>query len=205
MFLIFYINNFFDEFQDFEKQFIFFRNYFFKVKWVKFKLLFKELKLFMKQLRAPSVTHKVKEYLHVLNERIKKIIKWFISRNSLILKTFLNTMNIIQKWIKIFLEVIKSLFRLINKIKRRWKNSKQFFFKILQIKYAIEIVMHYINFILIIHFYIDAFKYKTELAITQFRMKKSKISFIEILILYDFFIFSFTQKLYFTYKKNYAQ
>ena len=62
--------------------------------------------------------------------------------------------------------------------------------------------MHDINFILIIHFYFDAFEYKARFVVTQFRMRKLKIFFTKILILYDFFIFSSIQKLYFTYKKK---
>ena len=62
--------------------------------------------------------------------------------------------------------------------------------------------MHDINFILIIHFYIDALKYEAKFTMTQFQMRKLTISIIKILILYDSFIFFFTQKLYFTYKKK---
>ena len=76
LFLMFYMNDFFEEFKNFEKQFTFFRNhFFFKVEWVKLKLSFKKLKLFIKQFRALNVIHKIEKHVHILNEKIEKIMK----------------------------------------------------------------------------------------------------------------------------------
>ena len=74
--LIFYINDFFENFSNFESLFIFLRNhFFFKIEWIKFKFSFKKLQLFMNFMKILNVTHSVKNHVHIISSKAKKIAK----------------------------------------------------------------------------------------------------------------------------------
>lgn len=99
------------------------------------------------------------------------------------------------------------MFRLTDKISWKWKSIKQLSFDILQIKCVIRISMHEMNLKLFIHFYIDVSNWAASLVITQFQnatlMNSRKSNFlIKIFIIYDSFLWSFSQRNYFTYKKK---
>lgn len=84
------------------------------------------------------------------------------------MRAFLNTIDIIKRWVKNYIELSRSLIKLINKIPFKWKSFEQLLFEILKIKCCIKTVMHGINFIIMIYFYLNAFDYETSLVIIQF-------------------------------------
>ena len=74
--IVFYINDFFEGFKDFEDQFSFLKDHFFsRVEWTKLLLSFKKLRLFATSVKALRVTHKVGEHIHILDDRVNKVIR----------------------------------------------------------------------------------------------------------------------------------
>ena len=123
--LTFYMNDFFDDFANFDEQYDFFKKHFLsRIKWARLRLLFKKLRLFAEKIRALSVTHFVNDYVRILKERIIKIICWLVFSNQSDVRDFLNIVNIIKLWIKNFAKLIKSFTRFIDKIEWRWQQSK---------------------------------------------------------------------------------
>lgn len=202
LFLVFYMNDQFDEFENFEKLFCFFKNHFLsKIKWIKLMLFFKKFKLFEKFLIILNVVHTMKKCFYILFEKIRKIIIWSIFKNFSIVRNFLNIIKIIKKWIRNFIEIIKSLFRLTEKVKWHWEKIEQLFFEILKIKCFVTINMNEINFTLIFHFYVDVFEFVENLTIIQKQLiclknKKNtfKNDYEKVSIIYDSFVFNKTQR-----------
>ncbi len=80
--LVFYMNDFFDEFQSFDDLYEFLRNHFFlRIEWVKLRLFFKKMHLFERQMKALEVTHIVEDFIKILKSRIEKIAKYSVSMN----------------------------------------------------------------------------------------------------------------------------
>ena len=78
--LTFYMNDFFDDFRNFQKQYDFLKNHFLlRVEWARLRLSFKKLKLFEEFIKALDVTYIVKEHVKILKERVAKIVKWSVS------------------------------------------------------------------------------------------------------------------------------
>jgi hypothetical protein len=72
--LTFYMNDFFDEFKSFDELYEFLREHFLsRIEWAKLKLAFKKLKIAEKKLKTLKVTHAIDDFIHILEQRIKKI------------------------------------------------------------------------------------------------------------------------------------
>ena len=102
----------------------------------------------------------------------------------------------------------RSLIKLTKKTKWKWRELKQLSFDILNIKCFTATAMHEIDLRISIHFYIDASEFTTELVIIQFRASsavdlKDVSTAVKVSILYDFFIFTSTRRIYSTYKKKF--
>jgi len=80
--MIFYMNDFFNDFRSFKKQYDFLSQHFFSwVEWALLQLSFKKLKLFVNEIKTLNVIHKVENFVNILKFHIKKILKWKASRN----------------------------------------------------------------------------------------------------------------------------
>lgn len=206
--LTFYINDFFEKFENFEKQYQFLQHHFLsRIEWAKLKLSFKKLKLFEKSIKALEIIHTIDEFIQVLKDKIEKIVAWEALRDQTEVRFFLEVVSFIRRWVKNFAKLAKSLSCLTDKISWKWESIKQLSFDILQIKCAIKISMHEMNLKLFIHFYIDVLNWATSLVITQFQnvtlvnLSKSN-SLMKIFIIYDSFSWSLSQWNYLTYKKK---
>lgn len=160
---------------------------------------FKKLRLCIKKIRALKITHIIEKFINILKKHIKKIIKWLIFTTQSKFKKILSVVEIIKKWIRNFVELIKSLSKLTSKVKWKWTLTKQLSFEIFKIKCIIKFNMHEIDLRLLIYFYIDASIYEIDLIITQFQkiliVNSSKINLMKIFITYNFFIlFSFWRR-----------
>ena len=195
-----YIDNIFSEHSLLEKQYIFFRDHFFLwIEWVKLRLFFQKLWLFVKNVQALEITHKTERSIKIVRNQIQKIIYFSKSKNQTDVWFFMNVTNITQQWVKNFREIAQFLNHLLDKMNWRWKESEILFFELLKIKYSTAVIIHDINWSLSFHLYTDTFKYKAELDVMQFQIQSSKKS-VEILILFDFFMFTTTKHKYLIYK-----
>ena len=114
--LFIYMNNIFDELKIFDDMFKFLRDYFFfRIEWLCLKLSFKTLKLLMNRIKRLNVVHVIEEQIYIVSERIEKIARWSMSINSIEIKAFFEVVNIIRKWVKNFIEIVRSLIKLIEK------------------------------------------------------------------------------------------
>ena len=201
----FYMNDFFEnQFLNFFFLYQYFRYHFFsRLKWVRLKLFFKKLRLWCIKIKILKIIHEIDDKIHVLKNKIRKIIEFFEFRNAINICEFLNVLEIIRKWVKNFFEIIKSLFKLTEKTVWKWKFNEQFSFELLKLKAESVIFMHKINFSDFIYFYIDAFEYEKKLVIIQKRIENFEIShFKKISVLYDLIIFISLQKKYVIYKRE---
>ncbi len=201
--LIFYMNDFFEEFQNFDDLYEFLRDYFLsRVEWVKLRLFFKKMHLFEDKMKALRIIHCVNDFIKILKNRIKKIAKWLTLTNQIDVRAFMSAVEIIRRRIRNFVELIRSLARLIEKIDWRWIDSKQLFFEIIRIKTITKSAMHEINLNDEIHFYTDASAFAVDMIVTQFRIDVSIEKIVKMFIMYDSFFLLFSRRKYFTYKKK---
>jgi len=205
--MIFYMNDFFDDFRSFKKQYNFLSQHFFSwVEWTLLQLSFKKLKLFVSEIKILDVTHRVEDFVNVLKFRIKKILEWKASRNQIKVRFFLKVVDITHHWVKNFAKLSYFLAQLTRKVLWKWEQLKQLSFKILQIKCAIRTSMCNINLSLSIHFYMNASNFAASLVITQFQelsnvnIKNNKL--VKVFILYNFFSWFVLQRKYSVYKKK---
>ncbi len=118
--MIFYINDFFNNFRSFKKQYNFLSQHFFSwVEWTLLQLSFKKLKLFVSEIKTLDVTHRVEDFVNVLKFHIKKILKWKAFRNQIKVRFFLEVVNIICCWVKNFAKLSHFLAQLTEKV--LWK------------------------------------------------------------------------------------
>jgi hypothetical protein len=123
--LVFYMNDFFDEFQNFDDLYEFLRDHFLsRIEWIKLRLFFKKMYLFENKMKALKVIHCVDDFIKILKNRIKRIAKWSIFTNQIDVRAFMRAIEIIRRWIRNFAELIESLTRLIDKVDWRWTDSK---------------------------------------------------------------------------------
>ena len=135
-----------------------------------------------------------------MKNRVRKIVNFSISANKTKIKTFLDTINIIYRWVLNFSEIERSLIKFIEKTNWRWTVSEQLSFDIFRIKSFIFSMMHDYDYLFLIHFYSNVSLYDNDLIITQFSIHDNKIT--KISILYDSIFFSSIEKKYFTYKQK---
>ena len=144
--------------------------------------------------------------MRILEKKIIRIAKWFVSSDATKVKKFLKAINITRKWIKNFIKLTRSLTRLINKIKWKWHDLKQLSYDIFKIKCMIRIFMHDINFNFIIYFYIDVSEYKADLIITQYQhsvnVNTTSNKNVKMFIFYNNFNLSALRCRYFIYKRE---
>lgn len=140
--LCFYINNLFEN-QSVEFFFIliFSISFFFRLKWIKLKLLFKKFKLWCIKIKILKIIHEIGEKIHVLKNKIKKTIKFFVFENFTMIKKLFNVLKIIRRWIKNFAKFVKFFFKFTDDVIWKWKNSKFFFFEFFKLKIAIVIFL----------------------------------------------------------------
>lgn len=75
--LVFYMDDFFGGFKDFDDQYYFLANHFFpRIEWARLRLSFKKLRLFYESIRALGVVHKAGGFVQILEDRIAKIMQW---------------------------------------------------------------------------------------------------------------------------------
>ena len=206
--LNFYMNDIFDEHKNYYTSFNFLKDHFFsRIEWVDLRLFFSKLFLFQIIVKALDVQHTIDEMIQVLFSRLRKIMNFSVSTDLTDVRIFTDTIEIIHRWIFNYSEIVRSLSRLIDKVSWRWDASEQLSFDILKIKSTIEAAMYEHDSDIVSHIYVNASNFAAELVITQFQYaarsnhEKSDKK-IEILIVYDSFIFVFTQKMYFIYKKE---
>ena len=201
--LAFYINDIFSEHIDFKSQFSFLRDYFLsQIEWVRLTLSFKKLQLFVDYITALRIDHYIERKIFIREAQIANIIQWLISKNVTGVQSFLKDIEIIRRWVKNFTEIVYSLSQLTEDHLWQWTESELLFFEILWIKYTMRVVMHSINWSLIIHLYIDASEYADNLVITQYQLVDDNFRSVEISIIYDFFTFSVTERKYHIYKQK---
>ena len=203
----FYINDFFEDFKNFDEQYEFLRTHFlFWVEWAKLRLSFKKLKLFQTKIRVLDVIHHIDDKIRILKERVARIARWSTFVDAFEIRDFLSVVKIIKRWVRNFVELARSLTRLIDKVNWKWLLTKKLSFEILKIKCTAKISMHEIDLRLKVHFYIDVFEFEADLVITQFQfldtidINENKI--VKILIIYDSFIFAITRRKYSIYKRE---
>ncbi len=96
--LVFYINDFFDEFQSFDDLYEFFRNHFFsRIEWAKLRLFFKKMHLFERQMKVLEITHIDDDFIKILESRIEKIAKYSVSTNQIDVRAFMRAIEIIRR------------------------------------------------------------------------------------------------------------
>ena len=206
--LNFYMNDIFDEHKNYYISFKFLRDHFFpRIEWAGLRLFFFKLFLFQITVKALDVKHIIDEMIQMLSSRLQKIMNFSISTDFTSVRAFTDTIEIIHRWISNYSEIVRSLFRLIDKVSWRWDASKQLFFDILKIKSTIEAAMYEHDSDIASHMYVNASNFAAELVITQFQYaaRSNHENFskkIEISIVYDSFIFVSTQRMYFIYKKE---
>ena len=205
--MIFYMNNFFDDFKSFKKQYDFLSQHFFsRVEWALLQLSFKKLKLFVSEIKTLNVTHRIKDFVNILKSHIKKILKWKAFKDQIEVRFFLKVVNITRCWVKNFAKLSHLLAQLTKKLLWKWEQLKQLLFKILQIKCVIKTSMCDINLSLSVHFYMNASNFAASLIITQLQelsnvdIKNNKLK--KVFILYNFFSWFVLQRKYSVYKKE---
>lgn len=202
--LCFYMNDFFDnQASGFFFLYRYLKHHFFsRLEWARLKLFFKKLNLWCIKIKALKVIYEIKKKIHILKNRVQKIMKFSKSRNAIAVRRFIEILNITRKWIRNFSKLAKFLFRLTEKILWKWKNSKKLFFELLKLKAAVVITMHEISLFDLTHFYIDAFEFEKRLIITQKRNSIKFKQFLKVSILYDSIIFTSFQRKYVIYKRE---
>lgn len=205
--LTFYMDDFFGGFRTFEEQYDFLRYHFLpRVEWARLRLSFKKLQLFQDQIKALGVTHSIGGHVHILEDRIAKIVRWPAPLDQSGVRAFLGTVGITRRWIKNFAEIARPLSRLTGKVEWRWTGSEQLAFEILKIKCATRSAMHGIDLRLPVHFYTDASGFAGGMVITQFQdpmtAESPATKAVEVPILYDSFTFPSTRRKYPTYKRE---
>lgn len=205
--LIFYIDDFFSGFRTFEELYNFLRYHFLpRIKWARLRLSFKKLQLFQDQIKALGVTHSIRGYIYILEDRIAKIARWPTPIDQSGVRAFLGTVGITRQWIKNFAEIARPLLRLTGKVGWRWTGSEQLAFEILKIKYATRSAMHGIDLRLPVHFYTDTSGFAGGIVVTQFQDPITADSHatkaVEVPILYNSFPFTSTRRKYPTYKRE---
>jgi hypothetical protein len=200
--LIFYMNDFFERFQNFDDLYEFLRAHFLsRIEWVKLRLFFRKMHLFEDKVKTLKIISCVDDFIKILENRIKKIAKWSIFVNQTDVRVFVDAVEIIRRWIRNFAKLIRSLTRLTDKVDWRWIDSEQLFFEIIRIKIIIKSIMHEINLNDEIHFYTNSSAYAANMTITQFRSDHIE-KIVKMLIMYDSFFLLFSRRKYFTYKKK---
>lgn len=223
--LVFYMDDFFGGFRDFEDLFIFLRDHFFpRVEWARLLLSFKKLRLFASSIKALGVVHVVGGLVQILEERIAKIMQWPVPSDQHDVRAFLGTIGITRRWVKNFAEIARPLSRLTGRVPWKWEASEQLSFELLQIKCATRTSMHGIDLNHVVHIYTDASGFAAGCAITQVRpnmslededpsgtisnrktpeaKRASTTTGIEVPVLYDSFTFTSSQRNYPTYKRE---
>ena len=222
--LVFYMDDFFGGFRDFEDLFVFLRDHFLpRIEWAKLLLSFRKLRLFAKSLKALGVTHEVGGLVRILEERVEKIAQWPRPTSQSEVRGFLGTVAITRRWVKNFAEFARPLSRLTGKVRWRWTDSEELSFEILKTKCATRTAMHGIDLCLPIHIYTDASGFAAGCVVTQFhpatkadvplrkpstaKQKSGKPSAdeagdVEVPVLYDSITFTPTQRNYPTYKRE---
>ena len=122
----------------------------------------------MNYIKALKIEYHVSEKLYVLSVWAEIIVKWSESVNVKSVQNFLEIIDIICQWVKNFVKITKPLNQLTESVLWRWTQFKQLFFKILQIKCAISVIINDIDWSLNIHFYSDTSDFISSLVITQF-------------------------------------
>jgi hypothetical protein len=108
--LVFYMNDFFDEFQIFHDLYEYLRDHFLSsIAWIKLRLFFKKMHLFKNEMNALKITHFVNDFIKILKNSFKRIAKWSILTNQIDVQAFLRVVEIIRQWIRNLVELFKLL------------------------------------------------------------------------------------------------
>ena len=117
-----------------------------------------------------GVNHSVGGLLHIVDERIEKILQWPVPTNPTGARSFLGAIGIARRWIKNYYEIARPLTRLTgSKTPWVWGEAEQLSYEILKYKCAARVAMHGIDPKLVNHFYTDASQYAAGMCLTQFQ------------------------------------
>ena len=202
--LTFYQNDILNEHAFFKDQFVFFKDHFFsRIEWTRLKLSFKKLYLFQTSIKTLKIQHLSNDKFQIVQNRIRKIVNFFVPVNQIGVRAFLNTIDIIHKWVPNFSKISRLLTRLTEKMDWRQIVSKQLTFEILRIKCSTVTMMYEYDYSLPIHFYTNASLNDDDLIITQFQKNnQNDEKSVKVSILYNSVIFNFTERRYPTYKRE---
>lgn len=200
--MTYYQNNILKEHALFEKQFKFLKKHFFsRIEWARLKLSFKKLFLFQNIIKALRLRHYVDDKIQILKNKIRKIANFSTPTNKTEVRSFLETIKIIHRWISNFSEISCSLNKLTEKVDWKWNAPKQLTFEILRVKCCITFMMFEYDYFLPTHFYTDASLFEKRLMITQFQPQNNKL--VKVPILYDSITLKLFEQKYYTYKREF--
>ena len=120
----------------------------------------------MNSMKALKITHSIKEHVRIILSKAEKIAKWSVSIDAIEIRAFIESIDIIKRWVKNFMKISKSLTRLMRKMIWKWIESEQLLFEILRIKCSTAIQMHDVDFSRFFQFYTDASKFDEKLIVT---------------------------------------
>ena len=186
--IFFYIDDIFEDHKTFKKQYDFLETHFFsRILWVQIKISFFKLKIEIIEFKTLNQIHRIDEILNVKHKFIDKIRNWSVSQNVIAVRSFLETIQFMKRWILNFDELQRSFQRLCdNKIKWRWFESEDLSFQMLKQLCSNVMNMFDHDFSLFCEAYIDASTYDEDIYIRQLQKDEMKSIF------YDCIAFNFT-------------
>lgn len=113
-----------------------------RLAWSKFKLSFKKLKLFMREISALEMIHKVGVISTTRYDRTEKIKSFPVPQDVTAVRSFLATIQITRKGIKIFAAIARPLARLTGKVPWKWEVPEQLSYDILKKQACRVVEMH---------------------------------------------------------------
>ena len=111
--IFFYIDDIFEAQRTFEEQYIFLKNhFFFRVLWSQMRIFLIKLKIEITKFKTFDQLHRIDEILNIKQKFIDKIRNWSISQNVIAIRSFLEIIQFIRRWVLNFDEIAKSLQRI---------------------------------------------------------------------------------------------
>ena len=196
--IFFYIDDIFEVQRIFEEQYVFLKNhFFFRILWSQMRISLVKLKIEVTKLKAFDQLHRIDEILNIKQKFIDKIRNWSVFQDVIAIRSFLEIIQFIKRWMLNFDEIAKSLQRICeNKIEWRWFEFEDLFFQILKRLCFNVMNMFDHDSILFCEIYIDVSIYDESIYINQLQENENKF------ILYDCVSFNSNQRNYDIYKRK---
>ena len=123
--LVFYMDDLFSGFPDFETQLTFLEHHFLpRIEWARITLSFKKIRLFFDSIIALGVRHLINGRVQILEDRIRVIATWPTPTSATNVRAFLGTISITRRWVKNFSELAMLLSRLTGNVDWKWTASE---------------------------------------------------------------------------------